>query len=51
MEYFWGYAKLRFRRDFNNAIPNNLRGNAMKSLEMKAITTNRVKKFAWKTRE
>ena len=51
VEYCWGYAKLRFRRDFNDAIAKNLKANTMKSLDRDVITTNRVRKFARKTRE
>ena len=51
VEYYWGYTKLRFHRDFNDVIPKKLRGNTMKSLERKVITTNIVRKFARKTRE
>ena len=51
VEYCWGYAKLRFRRDFNDAIAKNLKANAMKSLDRDVITKNRVRKFARKTRE
>ena len=51
VEYCWGYAKLRFRRDFNDAIAKNLRANVLKSLDTEVITCNRVLKFARKTRE
>ena len=33
VEYCWGYAKLRFRRDFNDAIAKNLKANVLKSLD------------------
>ena len=51
MEYYWGYAKLQFLWDFNDAVAKKLKANAMKSLDRDVITTNRVRKFARKTRE
>ena len=51
VEYCWGYAKLRFRRDFNDAIAKNLKLNVKKSLDRDVITIDRVRKFARKTRE
>ena len=51
VEYSWGYGKLRFRRDFNDAIAKNLKSNVMNSLDRKVITVNRSRKFARKARE
>jgi hypothetical protein len=51
IEYAWGYSKLRFRQDFNDAVAANLRDNVMKSLDRQVITTNRIRKFARKARE
>ena len=51
IEYAWGYAKLRFRREFNDAIAMHLKENVLKSLDRSVITINRVRKFARKARE
>ena len=51
MEYAWGYGKLRFRRDFNDAIAKHLNDNVRKSLATDVLTINRLRKFARKTRE
>jgi len=32
VEYAWGYLKLRFRQDFNDAVARNLKANVLKSL-------------------
>ena len=51
MEYAWGYSKLRFRIDFNDAIAAHLKTNVEQSLDRDIITINRIRKFARKTRE
>ena len=51
VEYSWGYGKLRFRRDFNDAIAKNLKENVLKSLDRLLLTTNRMCKFVRKARE
>lgn len=51
VEYAWGYGKLRFRRDFNDAIAKNLNNNVRRSLAADVLTINRLRKFARKTRE
>ena len=51
VEYCWGYAKLRFHRDFNDEIPKNLKANVVKSLDRDVITIDRARKLARKTRE
>jgi len=35
VEYSWGYGKLCFRRDFNDAVANNLRSNMMELITSK----------------
>ena len=49
--YAWGYSKLRFQRDFNDAIAKNLKQNVLKSLDRSVLTTNRIRKFVRKARE
>ena len=51
VEYGWGYSKLRFRRDFNDAIPVNLKRNIVQLLDRGVLTTDRIRKFARKARE
>ena len=51
IEYAWGYGKLRFRCEFNDAIAMHLKANVLKSLDRSVITINRVRKFARKARE
>ena len=51
MEYAWGYSKLRFQIDFNDAVAAHLKTNVEQSLDRDIITVNRVRKFARKTRE
>ena len=51
VEYAWGYSKLRFRQDFNDAIASNLKGNVIKLLDQQVLTLNRLRKFARKARE
>ena len=51
VEYAWGYGKLRFRQDFNDAIASNLKGNMIKSLDQQVLTLNRLRKFARKARK
>ena len=51
IEYTWGYSKLKFRTDFNDAVAINLRGNVIQSLGTCVLTLNRVRKFARKARE
>ena len=51
VEYCWGYSKIRFRGEFNNAVVSNLKKNVIKSLDREVITLGRVRKFARKARE
>ena len=51
VEYCWGYSKMRFRGEFNDAIASNLKKNVIKSLDREVITLGRVRKFARKARE
>ena len=51
VEYAWGYAKLRFRMEFNDAIAKHLKENVLKSLDREVLTINRIRKFARKARE
>ena len=51
VEYMWGYSKLRFRSDFNDAVASNLKQNVIKSLDHEVITKGRIRKFARKARE
>ena len=51
VEYAWGYGKLRFRIDFNDAVASHLKDNVMKSLDASVLTLNRIRKFARKARE
>ena len=51
IEYAWGYSKLRFRCDFNDAIAMHLKANVEKSLDKSVLTLNRIRKFARKARE
>ena len=45
VEYAWGYSKIRFRQDFNNAVANNLRADVKKLLDRDVlITENRIRK-------
>ena len=51
IEYAWGYSKLRFWTDFNDAVTINLRTNVIQSLGIDVLTLNRVRKFARKAIE
>ena len=51
VEYTWGYSKLRFRQDFNDAIAKNIKANVLKSLDREVLTTNCIRKFARKAGE
>ena len=51
IEYAWGYAKLRFRSDFNDTVASHLKDNVIKSLDRSVIIINRSRKFARKARE
>ena len=51
VEYAWGYLKLRFRCDFNDAIPRNLMKNVLKSLDRTVLKKDRIRNFARKSRE
>ena len=51
VEYAWGYSKLRFRQDFNDAVAKNLKANVLKSLDREVLDINRIRKFARKARE
>ena len=47
----WGYSKLRFWSDFNDAVASNLKQNVIKSLDHEVITLGRIRKFARKARK
>ena len=51
VEYAWGYSKLRFRRDFNDAIAKNIKQSVLKLLDRSVLITNRIRKFVRKARE
>ena len=51
VEYAWGYAKLRFRIEFNDAIAKHLKQNVLNSLNQQVLTVNRIRKYARKARE
>ena len=51
IEYAWGYSKLRFRIDFNDAVARNLKVNVLELLDKDVLVVDRVRKFARKTRE
>ena len=42
VEYAWGYGKLRFHRNFNDAIAKNLNNNVRRSLANDVIPINRL---------
>ena len=51
IEYAWGYAKLRFRKNFNEAQASNLEKNVRAALSRNVLTEERMKKFARKARD
>ena len=51
VEYAQGYSKLRFRKDFNDAVARNLKVNMLKSLDQEVLDINWIRKFARKARE
>ena len=51
IEYAWGYLKLSFRIEFNDAVTRNLKENVVWSLLTDVLTVDKVRKFARKARE
>ena len=51
IEYAWGYSKLRFRRDINDAVSAHLETNVEKALDREVLTINRIRKYARKARD
>ena len=51
VEYAYGYGKLRFRHDFNDAIASNLKENVIRSLDQQVLALNRLRKFVRKARK
>lgn len=51
IEYAFGYPKLRFGINLNDALPNNQKTNVPKSLDQEVITINRMWKYARKAHE
>jgi hypothetical protein len=51
IEYAWGYSKLRYRRDINDAISSHLVENVKKALTREILTTSRIRKYARKARD
>ena len=51
IEYSWGYLKLHFHCDFNDAVASRLKGHVVKLLDRSVITINRARKFTRKARE
>jgi hypothetical protein len=51
IEYAWGYSKLRFRNQFNDAKQKHLEENVRMALTTDVLTLQRIRKFARKARE
>jgi hypothetical protein len=52
IEYDWGYAKLKYRKEINDGIASHLEKNVKKALDPEeTLTINRTRKFARKARE
>jgi hypothetical protein len=52
IEYNWGYAKLKYRKEINNGIASHLEQNVKKALDPKeTLTLKRTRKFAHKAHE
>jgi hypothetical protein len=52
IEYDWGYAKLKFRKEINDGLALHLEENVKKALSpTETLTLNRTRKFARKARE
>jgi hypothetical protein len=51
IEYAWGYSKLRFRNQFNDAKQKHLEENVRMALTTEVLTQQRIRKFARKARE
>jgi hypothetical protein len=52
IEYDWGYAKLKFRKEINDGLAVHLEANVKKALSpTETLTINRTRKFARKARE
>jgi hypothetical protein len=51
IEYAWGYSKLRFCNQFNDAKQKNLEDNVRMALTTDVLTLQRIRKVARKARE
>ena len=52
IEYDWGYAKLKYRKEINDGLAVHLEENVKKALSpTETLTLNRTRKFARKARE
>ncbi len=52
MQYDWGYAKLKYRKEINDGIAAHLEENVKKALSPElTVTISRTRKFARKARE
>jgi hypothetical protein len=52
IEYNWGYAKLKYRKEINDGIASHLEENVKKALSPEStLTISRTRKFARKARE
>ncbi len=51
IEYAWGYSKLHYRRNINDAVALHLDANVRKALARELLTTNRFRKHAMKARD
>ncbi len=49
IEFAWGYSKFRFRKDFNNGAPANLKKNMEMALSRNVLTTLQIKKYLRKS--
>jgi hypothetical protein len=48
IEYAWGYSKLRYRRDINDAVAAHLDTNVKKALTRELLTDSQIRKYARK---
>ena len=53
IEYSWGMSKLKFRREINDEVPENLHRNILASMcrETTILTLSRIRRFARCTRD
>ena len=51
VEYCIGYSKMRFRREFNDTLTQNLYSNVMKCLSNKCLSLEHVWKYARRARD